>query len=571
MSFEKMEVVNPAEKEASEVLHSLLSVERRSVDSKEAIIVAIPSDQNGAAEYGESAQWHTPVMGQHSVFEMTNSQSMQQHTYNGHQEQVLWQGHTIQVENGDANMQGMQQTYNIEFESVEAEPGDMDVETKPKVEKKVVTKKKKKPESDSDDDVFDNKLEDNPTQVKERLKRGCDCKDNCYRGLNPEAVYRHRLNIAELTKSEHDMYLMGITMASLANPAETSRHKVRRRLRACYVYQGRKVCLEAFLYLENVTHYQLKRIRQHVMTHGVAPRIHGNVGKKPYNTFTLDIYKHATNFLKEYLKQHAHSAKDFQPAGDGGKKASKTVIISGDSRKHLFEAYKEYGEILEPGVKLMGYSTFRAFMKDQFPHVKFATKKQDIPKDMVPFRSGKCMSYDKNKDPIRIQQEKEKADAKKAALEAKKKEEQEREQQAQQQAAQQQAQQQAQQVQQQQQQQQQQVQQVQVQQHQQMGGGGGHVVIHQQQPQQQQAMQQQMLVPQVSQHQQVLTQQVGGVQQVAQQHCVQPLGVAEEGGQPVEMAQQVIPLAVVQQPQQAYIVTPVSHFQTRVQGAWYRH
>lgn len=395
--------------------------------------------------------------------------------------------------------------------------------------------------------------------------RGCDCKDNCYRGLNPEAVYRHRLNIAELTKSEHDMYLMGITMASLANPAETSRHKVRRRLRACYVYQGRKVCLEAFLYLENVTHYQLKRIRQHVMTHGVAPRIHGNVGKKPYNTFTLDIYKHATNFLKEYLKQHASSPKDVQPSGEGGKKGSKTVIISGDSRKHLFEAYKEYGEILEPGVKLMGYSTFRAFMKDQFPHVKFATKKQDLPKDMAPFRSGKCMSYDKNKDPVRIQQEKEKSDAKKAALEAKKKEEHEREQHAQQQAQQQQQQQQVQQ-----QQQQQQVQQVQVQQHQQMQSQGPHVVIHQQQPQQQQTMQQQMLVPQVSQHQQVLTQQVGGVQQVSQQH-LQPLGVSEEGGQQVEMAQQVIPLAVVQQPQQAYIVTPVSHFQTRVQGAWYRH
>lgn len=87
MSFEKLEVVNPAEKEASEVLHSLLSVERRSVDSKEAIIVSIPTDQNGG-EYGESAQWHTPVMGQHSVFEMGAAQNMQQHSYNGHPEPV---------------------------------------------------------------------------------------------------------------------------------------------------------------------------------------------------------------------------------------------------------------------------------------------------------------------------------------------------------------------------------------------------------------------------------------------------------------------------------------------------
>lgn len=82
-----MEVVNSAEKEASEVLHSLLSVERRSVDSKEAIIVTIPAEQNG--EYGEGAQWHTPVLGHNSVFEIAGSAPMPQHAFNGHQEQVL--------------------------------------------------------------------------------------------------------------------------------------------------------------------------------------------------------------------------------------------------------------------------------------------------------------------------------------------------------------------------------------------------------------------------------------------------------------------------------------------------
>lgn len=83
-----MEVVNSAEKEASEVLHSLLSVERRSVDSKEAIIVTIPAEQNGG-DYGEGGQWHTPVLGHNSVFEIAGSAPMPQHTYNGHQEQVL--------------------------------------------------------------------------------------------------------------------------------------------------------------------------------------------------------------------------------------------------------------------------------------------------------------------------------------------------------------------------------------------------------------------------------------------------------------------------------------------------
>lgn len=115
---------------------------------------------------------------------------------------------------------------------------------------------------------------------------------------------RHRLNIAELTKEEHDMYLMGVTMACMSDPSKTVKHRDRRRLRAQYVYHGRRVCLSAFLYLENCTLYQLKRIRKHVMTHGVTPRVHGNHGKKPHNVFSLETYRRATDFLKLYIDQH---------------------------------------------------------------------------------------------------------------------------------------------------------------------------------------------------------------------------------------------------------------------------
>lgn len=244
-------------------------------------------------------------------------------------------------------------------------PNQQKPKTPPKTKKKTVLKKKKKGGTDTNHGGDSTKLEESAAQVKERFKRGCECQDeSCFRGLNPESVYKHRLNIAELTKGEHDMYLMGVTMACLANPDTTVRHKERRRLRAQYVYQGRRVCLDAFLYLENCTHYQLKRIRKHVMTHGVAPRVHGNHGKKPHNTFSLDIYRHATEFLKQYLEQHT---------GETGVTNSKQVIqLPWDiTRKNLHDAYKEYGQLLEPGVKLMGYSTFRHFMKEQFPHVKF--------------------------------------------------------------------------------------------------------------------------------------------------------------------------------------------------------
>lgn len=211
------------------------------------------------------------------------------------------------------------------------------------------------------------KLEDSPAQVLERFKRGCECVDDqCFKDLNPEVVYRHRLNIAELTKAEHDMYLMGVTMACLTDPYQTARHTERRRLRAQYVYQGRRVCLDAFLYLENCTHYQIKRIRKHLMTHGVTPRVHGNHGKIPHNTFSLDIYKIATEFLKNFI--------EVQEAKQKTKLAKNAPLhLSSDiTRKTVHDLYTQYCKKLSPDVKSMGYSTFRRFMKVQFPQVKFA-------------------------------------------------------------------------------------------------------------------------------------------------------------------------------------------------------
>ncbi|XP_043515482.1 uncharacterized protein LOC122531533 [Frieseomelitta varia] len=236
-----------------------------------------------------------------------------------------------------------------------------------KPKKNVAKMKMKKHKSGRESNYEPTKLENSLTEVLERFKRGCECQDDqCFKGLNPETVYRHRLNIAELTKAEHDMYLMGVTMACLTNPYETARHTERRRLRAQYVYQGRRVCLDAFLYLENCTHYQIKRIRKHLMTHGVTPRVHGNHGKIPHNTFSLDIYKIATEFLKNFIelqetKQKTKIAKNAQ-----------LHLPSDITRKIVYDSYIQYCRKMSPDIKIMGYSTFRRFMKVQFPQVKFA-------------------------------------------------------------------------------------------------------------------------------------------------------------------------------------------------------
>ena len=242
-------------------------------------------------------------------------------------------------------------------------------ETKPKIKKEV--KKKRKLADLLAEGIDPTKLEENSDQVRDRFSKGCECDgDNCFKNMNPEFVFRHRLNIAELTKNEHDMYLMGVTMACLANPEETSRHKERKRLRASYVFQGKKICLDAFLYVENCTHYQLKAIRKHVMVNGVTPRVHGNHGKKPPNTFPLDTYQHAAAFLQSYISRYSPNNSNSKKTNKSGK--APTVYLPVEiTRKKIHNAYREYCDHFEPDVKVMGYSSFRHFMKEQFPNVKF--------------------------------------------------------------------------------------------------------------------------------------------------------------------------------------------------------
>ncbi|XP_067010310.2 uncharacterized protein [Anabrus simplex] len=406
-----MEQLDAAEKEASEVLHSLLSVEKIEKhalphdDENQVVVVTSEPDIVTDCQDQSSIQWHHgPVMFANMVGGNPGLQG----------EQVIWQlnhtsltaqqhgticiptMHSLQTLGEDHfTTQTPSEPAPVVFTAVEKEKSVNKVQSSGSTQKSSGQKKKQQQQQQTQQEeqhqqVQDGKstlraapltlLEENAQQVRERFERGCECQEeNCFKGLSPEYVYRHRLNIAELTKGEHDMYLMGVTMAVLTNPDETVRHKERRRLRAQYVFQGRRVCLDAFLYLENCTHYQLKRIRKHVMTHGVAPRVHGNHGKKPHNTFPLTSYRHAALFLRQFIEQHVpgataltHSSTPIKGKSKSNNKTAPIYLPSEITRKTIHNAYREHCEKYEPSIKIMGYSTFRQYMKEQFAHVRFS-------------------------------------------------------------------------------------------------------------------------------------------------------------------------------------------------------
>jgi hypothetical protein len=197
-------------------------------------------------------------------------------------------------------------------------------------------------------------LESSAAEVELRLNNGCECKVSCFKSFDPEMVYKHRLNIAELTKNEQDFYVMGIVRAALMDTSDKSGK--RQRKRSSYSYQGKKVCLFAFLYLENLTIYQLKKIRNHVMKHGVVAIQHGNSHKIPHNAFPLDLYKRVENFLRGYLNVE--------------KNKNRSISLS----QPLSKVYQDYKDHDKEAKQFMGYTTFRTFFKKQFPQVRLSTQ-----------------------------------------------------------------------------------------------------------------------------------------------------------------------------------------------------
>lgn len=95
------------------------------------------------------------------------------------------------------------------------------------------------------------------------------------------------------------------------------------------------------------------------MVNGVTPRVHGNVRKKPHNALSLDLYKFAENFVKLELTKHTNDL-------------NKSIIVVNEPRINLYQKFRANCSI---DGKLMSYSTFRHFLKKQFPHVRFVVNR----------------------------------------------------------------------------------------------------------------------------------------------------------------------------------------------------
>lgn len=122
-------------------------------------------------------------------------------------------------------------------------------------------------------------------------------------------VHTVRLSCAELTRSELDLVILGQLLAFTNNSpgvVTTSRHA--RGERQCsstsYFHQGKQVCVKMFRMLHSIGEKRFKHLMKSLKEDGLAPRIHGNMKKKPHNALSFSSIEYVVRFLLNYTEQN---------------------------------------------------------------------------------------------------------------------------------------------------------------------------------------------------------------------------------------------------------------------------
>lgn len=93
-----------------------------------------------------------------------------------------------------------------------------------------------------------------------------------------DILYSHILNMSEMSKEEKYMYIMGSLVDSCIET--TKRGKKRIRSSQTFMFSWKMVYRDTFLLVYDIGKHFLHHIIVY-NTHGVTPRKHENLGKKP--------------------------------------------------------------------------------------------------------------------------------------------------------------------------------------------------------------------------------------------------------------------------------------------------
>ena len=215
--------------------------------------------------------------------------------------------------------------------------------------------------------------------VESFVRDGCSCpfgpdSSPCCRQFQPEHYHEMRCWCSELTKQEKDLMIKGQLMAmtntsKITKHSTTHQHSYQERVqqRTYYLRQGLSVCESTFRFLHCLGRSVYKAIRRSCREKGLAPRVHGNTRRLPYNTISFDDVQLIVSFIRNYAEDHVILLPGRIP---GYKRTDLQLLPSCTTKRSVWLLYKEASvQAIDSERRSVAYSSFCRIWKQLLPNI----------------------------------------------------------------------------------------------------------------------------------------------------------------------------------------------------------
>ncbi|XP_056002594.1 uncharacterized protein LOC130049247 isoform X2 [Ostrea edulis] len=207
--------------------------------------------------------------------------------------------------------------------------------------------------------------------IREKIIKGCSCRMDCISNISFEEISHHIYSMRELSKEEKDMYIMG-KLKSKSYGGGSSRRDAKRQ-RYEYNFDDREVCTDVFLFLHDIGEKHFKNLVKHMKTHGIKPRTHGNIGKKPHNALSFEEIKFVVQFINRYSEDNGLP----MPAAPRGRDSEPPIFLPCSTPKN--EIHQLYVEAChEVQIRAVKLSSFYSIWSACLPNIQIANPRSDV-------------------------------------------------------------------------------------------------------------------------------------------------------------------------------------------------
>ena len=215
------------------------------------------------------------------------------------------------------------------------------------------------------------------------VREGCGCKlangEPCSSYFTTEYYRSVRSQMAELTRTELDLVVMGQIMANINCSPYTSTTKChrkateRKQTNVTFSHLGHPVCRITFLFLHSIGVDRYKNIKASFEHNGISPRVHGNTSRLPKHSFSVETVRHVVQYILTYAEANAILLPGRIP---GYKRSDVQLLPSNTTKRALWTSYQ--AAAVTAGQRPVRYSSFCDLWRKLVPQVLIMRPMSDL-------------------------------------------------------------------------------------------------------------------------------------------------------------------------------------------------